>query len=108
MNSENPYQAPKSPSTIQQSLSAVTVILISLASVVAGVCMFFCTCLGGLALGGPGSIEFLLLWTVVAIIAAVFVAGRLGRMLTKQCQKRLDKKQQSNSPPQRDPSITKQ
>lgn len=93
-NAENPYQAPHSQAPLRRSLGALTILLITLAAVVAGVCTFFCTCFGVVAIGAPGFTTFsfaaVLFWVVVAFVAALFAARGVNRGLRGALQKKLD------------------
>ncbi|HIE96987.1 MAG TPA: hypothetical protein EYG03_13275 [Planctomycetes bacterium] len=86
--SVNPYSAPQSndePSANSRNPSLLATLLIGVASVVAGVCTWYGTCTGFIAVGylGPGIINgvAMLMGIVLCIPAGVFAARWTRRTL---------------------------
>ncbi len=86
--SVNPYSAPQSndePSANSRNPSLLATLLVGVASVVAGVCTWYCTCAGLIAVGflGPGifSEVAMLLGVALSIPVGVFAARWTRRRL---------------------------
>ena len=89
---QNPYKSPQSPDAVTQSRSRrpgpLAVMGITIASVVAGGCTFFCTCFGigfgAYSLRFPGGTMFILAAYGGGAVAAGVVGFLVGRAIYRR------------------------